>query len=398
MAGWFFIPVAAAACAPAQLSFRHRFVDAALPGGSWGQTALADLDGDGDLDFITGRSGGEIRWYEFRKADDWAMHPLGESSPSDVGGAVFDVDRDGRLDFVTGGAWYRNPPDPRAGPWPRHTFDADLRAVHDVAVADIDGDGRKDVITMSDRNDLRWYRIGADPSAPWVKTAVGRSVHAGLAAGDIDRDGDIDLVRSGVWIENLGKGTRWAEHRFAGIPWADRTPFPEAARAAVADIDRDGRPDIVLSEAEFAGGRIAWFEAPEDPRRVPWTAHLIPMPAGEKRGPFHSLQVADFDGDGDLDIFGGEMEHLGEAPHRWFIWENASGGGREWTERVILDANLGTHEAVAGDVDGDGDIDLAGKLWRPVRDNANGGRNHIDFLENLRRGADPKSDPKGKEK
>jgi hypothetical protein len=55
-----------------------------------------------------------------------------------------------------------------------------------------------------------------------------------------------------------------------------------------------------------------------------------------------------------------------------------------FVERVILDARLGGHEAVAGDVDGDGDLDLCGKLWRP-RQNANGGRNHVDSLENLLR-------------
>ncbi len=36
-------------------------------------------------------------------------------------------------------------------------------------------------------------------------------------------------------------------------------------------------------------------------------------------------------------------------------------------------------------LDGDGDIDLVGKLWRPVPDNGNRGRNHVDFLENLAR-------------
>jgi len=33
--------------------------------------------------------------------------------------------------------------------------------VHDVEVADVDGDGRPDMLTMSDKNNLRWYRIAS---------------------------------------------------------------------------------------------------------------------------------------------------------------------------------------------------------------------------------------------
>ena len=36
------------------------------------------------------------------------------------------------------------------------------------------------------------------------------------------------------------------------------------------------------------------------------------------------------------------------------------------------------------DVDRDGDLDICSKLWEPRKDNANGGRNHVDYLENLR--------------
>ena len=68
---------------------------------------------------------------------------------------------------------------------------------------------------------------------------------------------------------------------------------------------------------------------------------------------------------------------------QWFIWENIDGKGGQFAERVIFDGKLGGHEAVVADVDGDGDLDICAKLWRPRPDNANGGRNHADFLENL---------------
>jgi hypothetical protein len=297
---------------------------------------------------------------------------------------------------VTGGAWYRQPEKPREGLWPRHVFDKELKAVHDVLAADLDGDGRKEVITMSDRNDVRYYTIPEEkPTGSWRMQKIGPSVHAGIAAGDLDGDGDIDIVRTDIWFENEDGGKKWNVRKFCGIPWADREPgtfLHLASRSQVADINQDGRNDIVLTEAEFAGARVAWFEAPKSPREIPWKAHVIPQADQEKRGPYHSLQVADFDLDGDPDIFSGEMERFGVPPHRWFIWENRGG---EFIEHVILDKRLGTHETVAGDVDGDGDIDLVGKLWTAVGDNGNGGRNHVDFLENLLRSKESADGEKG---
>ena len=47
---------------------------------------------------------------------------------------------------------------------------------------------------------------------------------------------------------------------------------------------------------------------------------------------------------------------------------------------MLLDANLGTHSAIAADFDGDGQLEIAGKVWRANAVNGNGGRNHVDFL------------------
>lgn len=365
------------------MQFRHHFIDQNLPGSAWGQTAVADLDRDGRPDYITGRSRREILWYHMEAPGRWVRHELGRQSPSEVGGAALDVNGDGWVDFVGGGAWYRNTGQPRTELFERNVFDKNLNAVHDVVVADVDGDRRPDVLTMSDKNNLRWYHIPADPRLPWQRHDVGPSVHAGIGVGDLDGDGDPDVVRSNLWFENAGgQGTRWVIHE--NIPFGNpNQPFPLATRCVVLDLDRDGDMDLMMTENEIKAGRIAWLEN-ADGRGGSWNRHDLPTGDVAVRGAYHSLVVADFDNDGDPDVFTCEMEGIaGAKPPRWFIWENSDGKGQKFVERVVLDANLGGHEALAADFDGDGDMDLISKLWRPRQDNANGGRNHVDYLENL---------------
>ena len=363
-------------------SFQHHFIDRQLPGASWAQTALADVDKDGRLDYITGQTRGPIFWYRQEETRRWVRHTLGTNSPSDVGGAAHDVDGDGWVDFVAGGVWYRNTGRPLTEPFRRNVFDRELAAVHDLVMADVNGDGRLDVLTMSDKNNLRWYRIPRDPLQPWERHDIGQGVHAGIGVGDIDGDGDLDVARSNLWFENAdSKGTRWVTHE--NIPFGNsKQPYPLGTHCVALDLDRDGDTDLVVAENEIKAGRIGWLEN-LDSKGGSWKLHELPKGDTSARGAYHSLLVADFDKDGDPDVFSCEMEGIpGEKPPRWFIWENRDGKGGEFVEHVILDANLGGHLVVAGDVDKDGDLDLIGKLWRPRKDNANEGRNHVDLLEN----------------
>lgn len=356
-----------------------------------GQTDLADLDGDGNLDFITGEQHGDIFWYQYHAPNSWRRHLLGRDSPSDVGGAAMDVNGDGRIDFVTGGAWYENPGNPTEAAFVRHVFDGSLTSVHDIVIGDIDGDTDLDVVTMADRrrqesNELRWYSIPDDPRQPWTATTIGPSTHSGISLGDIDGDGDTDVVRSNLWFENLGGGRQWQSHTMTP-PWgAVRPEFAvNATQTETTDINGDGRLDVVICDGENPDSKIAWLQAPPDPTSGRWQTHHLPRSDDEPRGALHSLKLADFDGNGTIEILAVEMERFpGARPPRWFLWENVDSRGK-FVEHVILDANLGGHETVVGDVDADGDIDICSKPWTPNRKNSIGGKSHFSYLENRSR-------------
>ena len=130
---------------------------------------------------------------------------------------------------------------------------------------------------------------------------------------------------------------------------------------AIGDLTGDGRPDIILSEGELDSGRIVWFEALE------WTPHVL------AEGYFHphSLEVADFDGNGMLDVFVAEMGLNGFATPREVIFRNL-GNGR-FSPQVV--GHLPTHAARVADIAGSGLPDIVGKPY-------DAGRDQVDLLIN----------------
>ena len=342
------------------IQFRVHEIDRPT-GVGFGQTSAIDIDRDGDVDFVSGRQFGDVFWFENQGSLKWVRHLIGEKARTDVGGVTFDVDRDGWVDQVSGGTWFRNPGQRDVtARWERIEIGA--IPTHDNLAADIDGDGRLDLVSILDKSGVFWYGIPQDPKKHWIEHKIlgvtTPQCHGGIAVGDVDGDGDMDVTRVDRWLENAdGKGEVWIERQ--NLDFGKVGPWGIQTRARLIDLDRDRDLDLIQAEGDVLDGRVAWFENLHG-NGTQWVPHIIKSPGHDQD--FHSICVADFDNDGDEDIFSGGGP-LTKGERHWFLWENRDGKGRDWKEHLIQ-SGLETHESVCGDIDGDGDIDILTKPWR----------------------------------
>ena len=378
--------------------FQHHYITQDLPGETdWGYgcPALADFDNDGDLDYAYSGAEG-LYWFENLGKHDWEMHKAGVMPIKQLGATSHDVDKDGWEDIIIGRYWYRNTQDPRQEAFVRYEYDEGIESnIHDIVIADVDGDNEGELIITGDQEGVFWYDIPAEPNhdVAWQKTVITLDVltdrdqmHAGFfpnGVDDLDGDGDKDLVLPDRWLENTGHGKAWQKHP---IPFGKRGPWGLSSRSWIIDLNGDGYNDIVMADCDQVCSRIAWLEN-QGTNPPEFTTHFLPMTATGIRGSFHSLFVGDFDKDGDSDIFSCDQEDDSIFPEgaypRWYIWENVSSDNCiRFEERVIFDGKLGGHDALVGDVDGDGDLDIFSKVWNLWPGNANNGKEHADYLEN----------------
>ncbi|MBW2702714.1 MAG: VCBS repeat-containing protein [Deltaproteobacteria bacterium] len=180
-------------------------------------------------------------------------------------------------------------------------------------------------------------------------------------SADLDGDGDLDVISVSAsdskiaWYENLdGLGT-FLEQRIISSMAAG------ASCVFVADLDGDTDMDVIAGLG--AGDKIVWYENLDGlglfgAERVITTATNGPT----------SVFLADLDGDLDLDVL---STSLVDTKVAWY--ENLDGLGNFSTQKVISAAANGASDAVAADLDGDGDLDVVAAIRWDSR---------IDWYEN----------------
>jgi hypothetical protein len=325
-----------------------------------------------------------------------------------------DVSGDGYVDIVSGRLVYINPGGDMTGKWKRVSLDKNIDA---FCAVDVDGDEFADVIGMAlpgvywaeaqDIGAAKWksiqvgelarathrnsqgYRKGQivpggreevllacgegiwyfeipdNPEAGnWPKTRIdAEAADEGFAMGDVDGDGLLDVVggrkiedepRQIMLLRNPGDGSGdWKAHHVG------TTEHP-ADRIEVADIDGDGKADVIVSEERWPGkepdGHLYWFAQPADgPRSGQWESHIVITEYS-----LNNLDAADMDKDGDIDIV--TCEHKGpKGKFKLQIFENDGKGN--FTEHIAdrgKESHLGTQ---LSDLDGDGDLDIVSIAW-----------------------------------
>lgn len=199
--------------------------------------------------------------------------------------------------------------------------------------ADLNGDGRTDLLAGGWRaGGLVWYE-----SPGWTKhlIAPASNISTDIEVADVDRDGRSDVIAitaAGLlWYRNPD----WKPHPIIhGVTLHD---------IEVSDFDRDGDIDVVARNQNLsrgASGATLFLFRQVSPDN--WSRHSFSIPDGE------GLKAADLDGDGDLDVAinGTWLENQGDLAADW----PARVFGPEWKQDKVFVAT--------GDINGDGRPDI----------------------------------------
>lgn len=355
-----------------ELAFEQRkVVDSAK---FWWAHTPADITGDGiaDLVFINQNSaGGYLGYYKGQKEDGlWQLNKIAET-PS-TGGLfasgdmeTYDVDGDGDLDvfavrhpgeWTDAGAtaelfWFENDGDN----WISHTIGTAPDAVKDVSFADFDNDGKTDMSILTfDEHTLSVFKQNDKDDWERVQFIQDDVLHEGMAVGKINDDEYIDIVATGLIYYNPGSDLKqdWKVENL-GEEWNNQEGdwSRNGTKTFMRDIDDDGVSEIYMAHSERAGYPLVLYKKSGDA----WESTIVKdsIPAN------HTLQVYDFDLDGDFDILAGinkgRAVNLDKTSFEVFLFLNE--GDNKSYEEMVLETN-GIYNGQAIDFDSDGDMDI----------------------------------------
>lgn len=295
-----------------------------------------DVDGDGQIDFALGaswqptntQSGGTIQWLSRGKSldENWTVHPIG-SEPTVHRMRWGDVLGIGRAQLVVsplqgrgtkGPEWsdgngvrllaFSIPKDISKDPWPMQVIDNSLHCMHNHWICDFSGSGRLGVLTASWEG-VHWFDRASDG---WSKTRLGSGNESSMPFKGSSE------IKPGIVRGNVG-------YMATIEPW-------------------HGHQVVVYTPS-----------APGSAQAL-WTRHVIDDTL--KWG--HAVWTADLDGDGVDELIIGQRDPgpgLIAGPGV-FVYRASDATASQWEKVVIDNGGVAVEDLVAGDLNGDGQIDI----------------------------------------
>ncbi len=339
----------------------------------------ADMDGDGDIDILAAKpgnpffgGGAAVLYRNNGNGSFTELTPFTNGPTTLVSNIVAsDLDNDGDLDVVLGSSGtrsggvrvYRNNGSLRF----TRTFDNENAPyLWDIHLGDVNNDNRTDIIfgLGGDFDQIGIY-FNSGNLYNWgglipAKTGTGtgdepRNIHL----ADIDGDGDQDIMSANYLSNQISYypngSIGGAGPSVVRLTSSSQTRGPRNVRTG--DIDGDGILDFISTSV--LDGKVAWYKGSGDgafgSQKIIHTYSTRSSGGGvsgnDPLGP-RGLDVVDFDGDGDLDVFS-----TSEVGSTVCLHENKGGGSFGQAEIITNRAN-GVNLVTTIDMDGDGDLDV----------------------------------------
>lgn len=271
--------------------------------------SILDIDGDGKLDIAAGRNYYIAPgWKKYTDYRDGAQ--INGPDVDDNYESTMDVNNDGRMDVVSSGwmlkqgvYWYENP-GKLGAKWPSHTVHA-AEGLEGMVVGNLSGHGDKDLLVnyyaKKPGRSLIWMEHL--DQAPWFQEHAlgpeGVGVSHGAGIGDINGDGRNDAVTAAGWFE--------APLHPASDPWIWHPDYSFGGNGGaglpilITDVNGDGLNDIIMGSPHGYG--LVWLEQKMENGRRSFVQHAI-----ETDFPtFHTMVLADLDGDGKPELITGKQ-------------------------------------------------------------------------------------------
>jgi len=219
------------------------------------------------------------------------------------------------------------------------TYELRVQPTHDltlsVALGDLDGDGDIDMVASGSTSDGILVYLNSGDATFTSGVGYEPSSRASVALGDVDGDGDLDIVSS------AGGVTVLLNHADGTFEPAVTYPGGGGGTIALADLDGDG--DLDAAAADFGGAVFVSFNAGDGTFSAP-TGYAM---AGITR----SLAVGDLDGDADVDIVAAV-----EFSSASVLYNNGDG---TFATQVDFPSGGLAYGVTLGDLDGNGRLDIA---------------------------------------